>query len=218
MQSLGLMLALMSGAAPETRVSFGLEARFACGGRKPIALELVERTEGSLEIPPGCPHAGEKLFLEVNCSRGVCEGLVRRGHLALGSLAEANGALQVTTSELHAKGPAGQLALAVVSRKVLAMSGPGPERAMRITAQTEGGGQAMVLGLSGQRATLVLEGVAWEVGFVRARGARVTLEVSTGGKSRLREELAIGEPAVLDCRAKKLTCSGKVRFAVGERN
>jgi hypothetical protein len=198
-------------------VSFGLEARFQCGKAKPIAFELVERTEGQLEIPPGCPHAGEKLSLEVNCSRGVCEGLVRRGHLVLGTLVEANGALQLSTSELHAKGPAGQLALAVVSRKVLTMSGPGPERALRITAETEGGSQAMVLGLPGQRTTLTLDGAAYEVSVVRARGARVTLEVSADGNSRLRRELAIGEPVTLDCRAKKLACDGKVRFAVREQ-
>jgi hypothetical protein len=136
MPTLTMVLALLSGAQPSTRVLFELEARFLCAELRPIPLELMERTQVSLEVPKGCPEAGALLWFEVNCSHAPCEGTIRLGKQIVSTLKEANGSLVVTTPAQFGASPTSKLAIKVSDRQVLPVDGSEPEQAMVLTGRT----------------------------------------------------------------------------------
>jgi hypothetical protein len=222
---LAVLTLLFTGAqaqAGESLPALEVEGRFACAPRQPLKLELVEGMRSLVEVPEGCPGAGERFFVSLECRRNKpCQGSAFVRDYVAAYLQGPRGRVRPTNLQPEAPQALEQLQLRVrratrleVDESLLqyrAVDVWVAHREQRVSYRLASGGAGVVRLQGTPRGRQVA--MALQVDRTKKESVRLRVVLETG-KLLLDEELALGVERELDCAASGLACSGPVRLGV----
>ncbi len=222
---LAVLTLLFTGAhaqAGESLPALEVEARFGCAPRLPLKLELVEGLRLRVEVPEGCPGAGERFFLALECPRNKpCQGSAFVRDYVAAYLQGPRTRIRPLNLQPEAPQALEQLSLRVrrstrleVDASLLqhrAVDVWVAHKDQRVSHRLASGGAGVVRlhGMPrGRQVAMALQMDRTKKESVRLR---VVLE---SGKLLLDEELALGVERELDCAGAGLGCTGTLRLGV----
>lgn len=206
--------------AGDSLPALSVEARFACAPRQPVKVDVIEDMRALVQVPAGCPDAGQSFLMALKCPRNQCQGsaFVRDYVVAYLTGPRAH----VRPANLHAEAPAAlkQLEVRVVRATTVEVAESlAHQRAVEVWVTHKdqratyrlAPGAAGVVRFRGTGRKQV--SMALQVDRTRKESAHLRV-VMENGKLLLDEEMALGTERELDCAVTGLSCAGPMRLGV----
>jgi hypothetical protein len=221
---LAVFSVLLAGAvaeAGETLPALSTEVRFGCAPRQAVKVDVIEDLRTLVEVPEGCPGAGQKFLVSLACPVGKpCHGSAFVRDYVVAYLAGARAKVRPTNLQAEAPEALKQLQVRVLGTTrvevddsllkyraaVVWVEHKEQRAALRLAP-----GAAGVVRFKGTGRKQVA--LAFQLDRSKKESVRLRVVVENG-KLLLDEELALGAERELDCATTGMSCAGPLRLGV----